>query len=204
MDCSPCGCVTETFGENTTDTHQAVTQDTFLDADNPTRNYGASVELVFDGQPERYLLIQFDLTSIAGSTIIDAALHLFSNGGSQNTSDLYPVLVPWTQGDQDGAAGTPNWDFVEPAVDWGPSGPGAGLEALDLTEEQQAAIEQIRAEAREAVQAAETRQARREIMQAAHEEILAVLTAEQLEQLEQTRAQTRENRVGPLRPHGRR
>jgi Spy/CpxP family protein refolding chaperone len=88
----------------------------------------------------------------------------------------------------------------------GPSGPGAGagLEALDLTEAQQAAIEQIRASARQAIQAAETRQARREIMQAAHEEIMAVLTAEQLEKLEQIRSQTRQGRVGPWRPHGRR
>jgi Spy/CpxP family protein refolding chaperone len=62
------------------------------------------------------------------------------------------------------------------------------LEALDLTEEQKTAIEQIRDKARADAATAETWQARREIMQAAHDEIMAVLTDEQIEQLEQLRA----------------
>jgi hypothetical protein len=130
VDCLPCGCVTETFGENTGDTYQGVTQDTFLDANNPNDNYGASVELIIDGQPRARTLIQFDLTSIEGGTIIEAVLHVFlsdgaANPGSNNTSQLYPVLLPWTEGSRAGRSGTPNWDFVEPAVDWGPSGAGA-------------------------------------------------------------------------------
>ena len=74
--------------------------------------------------------------------------------------------------------------------------------ALDLTEEQQAAIEEIRDNAREAAQAAETPEARREILQAAHEEILAVLTAEQLEKLEQLRARVWQGKAGPWGPRG--
>jgi Spy/CpxP family protein refolding chaperone len=56
---------------------------------------------------------------------------------------------------------------------------------LDLTEEQQAAIAEIREKARADVEAAETREARHEIMQAAHEEVWSVLTEEQIEKLEQ-------------------
>jgi Spy/CpxP family protein refolding chaperone len=59
------------------------------------------------------------------------------------------------------------------------------LEALDLTEEQKAAIEVIIEKARTNAEAAETRQARREIVQTAHNEILALLTDEQIEQLQQ-------------------
>ena len=73
----------------------------------------------------------------------------------------------------------------------GPKGPFAGhgdpLAALDLTEEQEAAIAEIRENARADAEAAETRQARQEIMQAAHDEVLSVLTEEQIEKLEQLR-----------------
>jgi Spy/CpxP family protein refolding chaperone len=76
----------------------------------------------------------------------------------------------------------------------GPRGPFAwpdglppALEALDLTEEQEKLIAEIRDKARTDAAAAETRQAGGEIMQAAHDEILSVLTDEQIEQLEQWR-----------------
>jgi Spy/CpxP family protein refolding chaperone len=84
------------------------------------------------------------------------------------------------------------WELGRGYLGIGPRGPFAGpdgippaLEALDLTEEQKTAIEAICEEARTDAEAAETRQARREIMQAAHDEILALLTDEQIEQLEQ-------------------
>jgi len=76
----------------------------------------------------------------------------------------------------------------------GPRGPFAGadglppaLEALDLSEEQENLIAEIREKARTDAAAAETWQARRQIIQAAHDEIMSVLTDEQKEQLEQWR-----------------
>ena len=72
--------------------------------------------------------------------------------------------------------------------------------ALDLSEEQQALIEEIRENAREAAEAAETPEARREIMQTAHEEIMAVLTEEQLDKLEQMRARLWQGKAGPWGP----
>jgi Spy/CpxP family protein refolding chaperone len=65
------------------------------------------------------------------------------------------------------------------------AGPDGPLAALDLTEEQEALIAEIRENARADAEAAETREARREIIQAAHDEILSVLTDEQIEKLEQ-------------------
>ncbi len=58
------------------------------------------------------------------------------------------------------------------------------LADLDLTEDQIAFIQETLAAAREAAAAAETPEAKREIMQEAHELILTVLTDEQLEQLQ--------------------
>jgi Spy/CpxP family protein refolding chaperone len=71
------------------------------------------------------------------------------------------------------------------------------FDALDLTEEQQAAITEIREQARVDVEAAETRDARHEIIQAAHEEVLSVLTEEQIEKLEQLREERPYGRGGP-------
>lgn len=71
------------------------------------------------------------------------------------------------------------------------------FDALDLTEEQQAAIAEIREKAKADVEAAETREAKQEIMQAAHEEVLSVLTEEQKEKLEQLREERPHGRGGP-------
>ena len=94
---------------------------------------------------------------------------------------------------------------VRESTPWGPGRPGRGylgigpkgpfggpdgippaLETLDLTEEQKTAIEAIREQVRTDAEAAETWQAGREIMQAAHDKILALLTDEQIEELEQS------------------
>ena len=98
---------------------------------------------------------------------------------------------------------------LRPGTPWGPgrgrvgisprgpyAGPDGPIAALDLSEEQEAAIAEIRENARVEAEAAETRQARQEIMQAAHEEVLSVLTDEQVEKLEQWRANTRNGRPG--------
>ena len=83
----------------------------------------------------------------------------------------------------------------------GPRGPHADhhgpLAALDLTEEQQAVIADIRENARVEAENAETPEVRREIMQTAHEDVLSVLTDEQIEKLEQWRAKARNGRKGP-------
>lgn len=80
-------------------------------------------------------------------------------------------------------------------------GTARGFAALDLTEEQQAAIAEIRENARADAETAETREARREIMQAAYEEVKSVLTDEQIEKLEQRRAKAPWGRGGPGKGH---
>ncbi len=75
------------------------------------------------------------------------------------------------------------------------------FEVLDLTDEQQAAIAEIRETARADAEAAETRETRHEIMQAAREEILSVLTEEQIEKLEQLRSRKPWGQGGPGKGH---
>ena len=70
---------------------------------------------------------------------------------------------------------------------------------LDLTAEQKTAIAEIREKARAEAEAAETREARRDIMQAAHDEILSVLTDEQIDELEQLCPRMPLERRGPGR-----
>ena len=80
-------------------------------------------------------------------------------------------------------------------------GAARGFAGLDLTDEQQTAIAEIRENARAEAQSAETREARRQIMQAAHEEVLSVLTDEQIKILDQRRARANWGRGGPGRGH---
>jgi Spy/CpxP family protein refolding chaperone len=80
-------------------------------------------------------------------------------------------------------------------------GPKLPFEGLDLTEEQQEAIVEIRETARAEAEVAETPEARREIMLAAHEEVLSILTEEQIEKLEQRQLMTPRGQGGPGRGH---
>jgi Spy/CpxP family protein refolding chaperone len=67
------------------------------------------------------------------------------------------------------------------------------MKALDLTDEQKAKGKAIRQSYREKIQAAETPQAKRELVRKMHQELKALLTEEQLEKLKDM-----------PRPHGRR
>lgn len=73
-----------------------------------------------------------------------------------------------------------------PGFGAGPEGRGS-LGRLALTEEQKAKAKAIREEALKKAKAAETPEARREILTKMHEEIKALLTPEQAEKLEQMR-----------------
>jgi len=75
----------------------------------------------------------------------------------------------------------------------GPGGPGMGFgmmqmfEKLNLTDEQKAKIEQLHQTAREEAAAAEEPEAKRAIFQKLRQDVRAVMTAEQQEQLDQMR-----------------
>ena len=72
------------------------------------------------------------------------------------------------------------------------------LWTLELSDEQQALIKDLLELGRAEAQAAETPEARREAMENTHEAVMGVLTPEQLEQLEQIRAEKQERQGGLL------
>ena len=83
----------------------------------------------------------------------------------------------------------------------GPARRGDPLVGLDLTDEQKDKIGKIRASMRERLDAAKTRETRREVLQAMRKEIEAVLTSEQREQMRQRRGGAAGGRRGRRDPN---
>lgn len=85
----------------------ATGKDTYIDAGNPTFNYGVSTALAMTGaSPVRRTFIQFDLSSIpANSTIVSAILTLTNTAfsGSPNIT-VNRITTAWFEGAQNGAA----------------------------------------------------------------------------------------------------
>jgi len=141
-----------------------------------------------DDKTPPLMLGMLDLTDEQKETIAK----LVEDSRAKLHADIEAVLTAEQKDELEQLRESTPWGPGRGYLGIGPRGPFAGpdgippvLEALNLTEEQQAAIAEIRENARADAEAAETKQARREIMQAAHEEVLSVLTDEQVEQLEQ-------------------
>ena len=120
VDCSPCGCVTEFWGENTADDHQGVTEDTYLHKDNANRNYGGRQWMTIGTGPARRPLIRFDLNAIpATAVVVSANLHLYNhNNGSNNSTTIHQVLESWVEGNLDNQNGDASWNERSPGVSW--------------------------------------------------------------------------------------
>lgn len=100
----------------------STTVDTYMASDGATTNYGTSGAL-YVGEMEtglsyRRSLIKFDLTSIAGQTIISAKLRLYNSedyAAESGTLSVYRVLKAWTE------AGC-TWNKYDGSSDWGTAG----------------------------------------------------------------------------------
>ncbi|MGE3817834.1 MAG: DUF4347 domain-containing protein, partial [Isosphaeraceae bacterium] len=97
-------------------TQYPVTQDTYLNNNAKTFNYGLSPSLVVDksggGYGDQRALLRFDLASIPANAIITSATLLMEarqNGGAFN-NDVYEVTQNWEEGTLNGTAGTANWN----------------------------------------------------------------------------------------------
>jgi Tfp pilus assembly protein PilX len=99
--------------------------DTYLDANNPAKNYGGSDKLVLQ-QGAAYPLLQFDLSALpAGSRIVEAKLLLYRSApGSLSlalrTVEAYRVLEPWVAGTKNGAtaADGATWNTRDGSIAW--------------------------------------------------------------------------------------
>jgi len=107
--------------------------DTYLDATNLAKNYGASTTLLLQ-QGASYPLLQFDLSTLPkGSRIVDAQLVLYrENAGSLSLSgrvvNAHRVLEPWEPGTKNGSNaadgatwltrdGFKAWQMVGPSIE---------------------------------------------------------------------------------------
>jgi hypothetical protein len=108
---------------------EAVTDDNWIDSENPTRNHGTAQTIRADHDPQRYGLLRFDLGALpAGTVIASADLHVWTattDGGFDNGGviRLYRLTEAWDEGTVADAAGTANWTQRQPSTNWG--GPGA-------------------------------------------------------------------------------
>jgi hypothetical protein len=90
------------------------TGDTYIDGNNATTNYGTATTMYINNyspNPADQSLIKFDLSTLAGKSIVSATLGIYIDAGGANTCTLYRVLRAWTE---TGATynkydGTNNW-----------------------------------------------------------------------------------------------
>jgi len=104
------------------------TQDTWLDDDDQSDNYGASTTLVVDrsgsGLGDGHAILQFDLSSLpAGATINSATLSLEAIANpSAFDVNVYEVTEAWSEGSGTGTPGAASWDERQAAVNWSTAG----------------------------------------------------------------------------------
>lgn len=124
--------VTLLFGETDDADVTAVTVDTYLDAANPTFNYGADVAARVDADPARVALLRFDISSIApGATVTAAELAITTAADAleEGTVQLYEVTESWAEGDAVATAAPANWTQRTSNNDWTTAGAGSGSRA---------------------------------------------------------------------------
>lgn len=100
----------------------APTQDTYIYANSPTRNFGSCTTLEINRQGA-YVLLQFNLSGIPAGVVINSAdLTLRKTGGSLTAlnTEAYRLTTAWTEGTLCNVVGTPNWTdpWVIDGGDW--------------------------------------------------------------------------------------
>src|SRR5581483_11993401 len=106
-------------------------QDTYIQLQNPSLNYGAATSLVVDRETtdlQRALLF-FNVSAIpTTATVTSATLEMQSTqiGGTLNIS-VYELLRAWTEGSGNGTADAANWTESAPGTNW--TSPGADFVA---------------------------------------------------------------------------
>ncbi len=93
-------------------------RDAYLDAANPTYNYGGDMYNYVESDPQCSFLVSFELPEeLAGKVIIEAKLgfYVWTISGYQDDQylDLYRVTEPWAEGTVDGSyqAGSASWEI---------------------------------------------------------------------------------------------
>jgi hypothetical protein len=130
--------VTLVLGETDDADLTGVTVDTYLDAANPTFNYGAAITARVDADPSRVALLRFDISSVApGATVTAAFLSLTTAADAleQGSVQVFEVTENWAEGDAVGAAAPANWTQRTSNNDWTTAGAGSGSRATTAMSE---------------------------------------------------------------------
>ena len=91
------------------------TQDARIKLSRPEKNYGATVEMQLDGDPDRATLLRWDTGSIASaSTVVSASITIHVTDASRDTYELYELRRPWLENEvtwNEFASGSP-WEIA--------------------------------------------------------------------------------------------
>jgi hypothetical protein len=82
--------------------------DTTIRSDSPTRNYGSTVSIKVDGSPQRAILLQVDVSGLAGRTVTGAHLLLYCIDPATLGGEFHRVSNPWSES-------TVTWDTAPAA-----------------------------------------------------------------------------------------
>lgn len=94
------------------------TRDTKIKSDEPTTIFGSDDELEVDGDPDRSVLLKWDLSSVStGSTVQSAEITLEIFDASPDTYEIYEMLQDWVEDEA-------NWNQYRTGDSWQTEGAG--------------------------------------------------------------------------------
>ncbi|MDB5905880.1 MAG: repeat-containing protein, partial [Betaproteobacteria bacterium] len=102
------------------------TQDTYLDQDTPTLNFGTATTLVVNPNNNHgdNALLQFDLSSLAAGSVINSAVLRMQATLVENDMnvDVHALTQAWSEGAVNGAAGAASWNERIAGTPWTTAG----------------------------------------------------------------------------------
>jgi hypothetical protein len=96
-------------------------RDTRLHGGERHLNFGATGELVCNGNPDTPVLIGWNLSAIPSSATVDSAVMRLSTGDNAlqgESASVFALLEDWNEGNQNGAAGAASYDQRKPGTSW--------------------------------------------------------------------------------------
>jgi hypothetical protein len=115
-----------------------VTEDTTLDAANPTLNYGGAVTVRADADPSRVALLRFDVSGVPAGAVVsaaDLAITTAEDALEQGSLELFEVTETWVEGNEVGVAAAANWTQRTGDSTWTAAGAGSGSRAATAMSE---------------------------------------------------------------------
>jgi hypothetical protein len=100
-------------------------RDTAINSNLRSANFGATTDLVCNGNPDVPVLFGWDVGGIPTNAIVDAAVLRVSTGGNAlagETASVFALLQDWTEGSGNGQDGVANYDTRQAGQAWATAG----------------------------------------------------------------------------------